>query len=82
VQATVAAWSRIDGCRRSTTAPPSAPLTLDLYESCRAGTAVGLIAIAGGTHLWPGSADADGTPDAALSATAVIWGFLAGHPRR
>jgi polyhydroxybutyrate depolymerase len=78
----LASWAARDGCSRKR--PHSreiAPRTVRYdWGTCRAGTTVVHIAIAGGRHQWPGADPPDPGPAATISAAAQVWAFLA--PRR
>lgn len=61
-------------------------LTVTTWSGCDDGTEVRLTTIAGASHAWPGGeAGAEllvGAPYAAYDASAELYGFLVGHPRR
>ena len=73
--AVVQRWAQIDGCgaESSTTHGPD---TTANWSGCRAGTAVSLVSVDGGGHVWfaPGL----GTADGSIDATSVIWQFFSG----
>ncbi|MGH9126980.1 MAG: alpha/beta hydrolase family esterase [Acidimicrobiales bacterium] len=66
-------WAQIDGCgaKSSTTAGPD---TTASWSGCQAGTAVSLVSVDGGGHVWfaPGLGAADGSVD----ATSLLWHFF------
>lgn len=78
-----------DGCSaepETTTDPANADLTVLTWGSCRDGTAVEMVKVAGAGHAWMGS----GSPPSRLlgavypdyHSTEEIWTFLINHPRR
>jgi polyhydroxybutyrate depolymerase len=76
-------WARHDGCAFTPPTPtPLAGGVLDtIWPGCPAGTAVELITIPGGGHLWPGGVGSANDPAHAVDATALLWTFFAAHPR-
>lgn len=72
--AMVQRWAEIDGCP-----PPQPPkvtgaVTTELWQGCANDTAVSLITVQGGGHIWftPGLGPANG----AVDATSTIWRFF------
>ncbi len=78
--ATAARWRQIDGCQgdptQDTLAANGPRVQRFTVSGCAGGTAVELIQIDGGGHVWP-----DGTPGHGPDAAEVTWQFLAGHAR-
>jgi polyhydroxybutyrate depolymerase len=78
VPATIAKWSRLDGC----TAPPRRVLErpgayCDLQPGCRDAARVQLCVTETGGHSWPGGQKSRGEPPSqAISATDVMWTFF------
>lgn len=69
-------WADLDGCPASTAAPANGPVTRTDWSGCRNGSAVSVVSVTGGGHVWfaPGLGAVNGS----LDATAVIWQFLSG----
>ena len=77
-------WAERNGCDEiSSTSQPYGDITIETWDSCPKGVAVILYTIAGGGHIWPGSAIYDGTLGATenLNATETIWEFFKDHPK-
>jgi polyhydroxybutyrate depolymerase len=75
-------WVARDGCRP--TARRSAVVARVrryTWSGCRMGSAVEHLAIAGGTHAWPGADPPDPGPPVALSASVEAWRFFSHHRR-
>ncbi len=70
------AWADLDGCPSPTMPPPVGPVMTTTWVGCRNGSAVSLVSIIGGGHVWfaPGL----GTADGSIDATQVIWQFFSG----
>ena len=74
--AMVQRWAEIDGC------PPPAPskvngaVTTDEWTGCRNGSAVTLVTVQGGGHIWFSSGL--GPANGAVDATSTIWRFFSG----
>lgn len=78
---TIGYWVDTDGCAPEPDSRTEQDLTFDLYAPCRENTAVELITIEGGGHVWPGGPLAAGTTSEELPASQTIWEFFAAHPR-
>ena len=69
-------WADLDGCPTPSAAQVNGPVTTIAWAGCRNGSAVSVVSVAGGGHVWfaPGLGAVNGS----LDATQVIWQFLAG----
>jgi polyhydroxybutyrate depolymerase len=79
VYQTAARWRAMDSCPAGEPAQTSHVGTADiqLWTGCANGTAVKLVAILGGTHLWPGMGGlAANNPDNGYDASEAIWAFV------
>lgn len=79
VYQTAARWRAMDYCPAGARAQTSSSGTasIQLWTGCANGTAVKLVAINGGTHLWPGMGGlAPGNPDNGYDASEAIWAFV------
>jgi polyhydroxybutyrate depolymerase len=67
-------WADIDHCPAPAPPKVAAPLTTDSWTGCANGSAVSLVTVQGGGHVWfsPGLGPANG----AVDATAAIWRFF------
>jgi polyhydroxybutyrate depolymerase len=65
---TLARWSRIDRCSRSTSADSSG-VTTEVWSGCANGTAIDFVLIHGEQHDWPETID----------TASVLWSFFAQH---
>ena len=67
-------WAEIDKCPGSAATQTQGPATTSSWTGCASGTAVRLITVEGGGHVWfgPGLGPANG----AVDATNEVWGFL------
>ncbi len=82
VYQTAARWRQLDGCPTHGTASQASigRTSGQLWGGCANGSAVALVAVIGGTHLWPGMGGlAPGNPDATYDASEYIWSFFASH---
>ena len=68
-------WAELNGC--PSPAPPASagPVTTDSWSGCRNGSAVRLVTVRGGGHIW--FASGLGTANGALDATSTVWRFFA-----
>ncbi|MGH9183621.1 MAG: extracellular catalytic domain type 1 short-chain-length polyhydroxyalkanoate depolymerase [Acidimicrobiales bacterium] len=69
-------WADLDGCSGDPTTQSEGPVTTATWTECSAGTAVRLVSVEGGGHVWfaPGLGPANG----AIDATNQIWSFFSG----
>jgi polyhydroxybutyrate depolymerase len=78
-------WTRQDGCPTPPAHEGKGAIRRDLYAPCRNGTAVEIVTIQGGGHVWPGgekwAAWAE-EPTREISATEAMWEFFDKHPKR
>lgn len=74
--AMVQRWADLDGCPAPSPPTTSGPVTTAAWTGCRNGSAVTLVSVDGGGHVWfgPGLGPADG----AVDATDAIWRFFSG----
>lgn len=75
-----------DGCSATPTTrtdPANADVTVERFGSCPPGVAVEFVTVAGAPHAWMGhpAARPGVKPYPRLDASAVIWSFLAAHPK-
>ncbi len=77
-----------DGCEPPPETTVDGDLTTSEFSACPDGVAVRLVAVRGASHAWMGHAATSpavealvGEPYLELDASAVIWAFLAQHPR-
>ncbi len=82
LEAVIDRWRQLDGCRSSSTSTVAGPLTTTTW-TCRDGSLVQTCVIAGGGHVWPGSAMVlvPTHPDAAFDASRAIADFFASQTR-
>jgi polyhydroxybutyrate depolymerase len=66
-------WRTLDGCPTGTRTTVSGAVTTSSWTSCRNGTDVRLVTIAGVGHTWA---------KAPYNATSEIWRFFAAHGRQ
>jgi polyhydroxybutyrate depolymerase len=77
----VTRWQERLGCTPAPAAAP-APTVARTVARCGDGSTVDVHRVTGMPHVWPGAAGGPlAWPDAPFSATEVIWGFFAAHPR-
>jgi len=93
VPATVALWTRLDGCSAKPATSELPAVAADatrvrrtVHGGCRDGAEVVLYTVQGGGHAWPGglpylSGGLVGKTSRAFDAGEVIWEFFARHPR-
>jgi polyhydroxybutyrate depolymerase len=74
--AMVQRWADVDGCPAPAPAAVTPPVTIESWTACRNGTAVRLVTVQGGGHVWFGAGL--GPANGALDATAEIWRFFSG----
>jgi polyhydroxybutyrate depolymerase len=83
VERITAGWAERNGCAPD---PAVEEVTGEVsrfaWGDCTAGADVVLYRVTGGRHGWPGSGDTSewGRTTDAISATALVWEFFAGHP--
>ena len=67
-------WAEVNGCPPPAPVRVAGPVTTEEWTGCRNGSAVSLVSVQGGGHLWfaPGLGPANG----AVDATATIWRFF------
>jgi polyhydroxybutyrate depolymerase len=71
-QSLAARWRRVDECTGDPVTSQLGPTTTaESIEGCKAGTAVELVTIAGGIHMWFRDPN----------ATELAWQFFTAHPR-
>ncbi|MDQ4098789.1 MAG: hypothetical protein M3144_13100 [Actinomycetota bacterium] len=77
--AVVERWAALNRCPAPAPAQTQGPVMTTSWNGCASGTAVRLITVEGGGHVWfaPGLGPANG----ALDATQEIWSFLSGVRR-
>jgi polyhydroxybutyrate depolymerase len=73
VQDGIDRWRALNGCPAAAKTAVSGAVTTNSWSSCRNGTEVRLVTLAGVAHVWPKEP---------YAATPEIWRFLAAHPRR
>ena len=82
---TIAAADRCSGSPTRSADPTNADLLVTTWASCADGTAVEFMTVTGAPHAWMGSHPIierpGNTPYPDLDSSAVIWKFLANHPR-
>ena len=94
VTQSIALWTSLDRCPakpRLVHLPDAVPddgthTSGSFYEPCSAGSAVELLAVAGGGHTWPGGlqylpAFLIGKTSHDFNASETIWQFFASHPK-
>lgn len=69
-------WADLDGCPPPAPPKVAGPVTTDAWTGCGAGSAVSLVTVEGGGHVW--FASGLGPADGALDATGTIWRFFSG----
>lgn len=69
-------WAEVDGCPAPSPPTTAGPVTTASWAGCRDGSAVTLVSVQGGGHVWFGPAL--GPADGAVDATAAIWRFFSG----
>jgi len=67
-------WAEVAGCPPPAPAQVSGPVTTESWSGCRNGSAVRLVTVQGGSHIW--FASGLGTANGALDATSTIWRFF------
>ncbi|MDQ4068023.1 MAG: alpha/beta hydrolase-fold protein [Actinomycetota bacterium] len=74
--AMVQRWAEVNGCPPAAPAKASGPVTTEEWTGCHNGSAVSLVTVHGGGHVWfaPGLGPANG----AVDATNTIWRFFSG----
>ncbi len=70
-----AMWAEVAGCEGST-ASTRGPVTTTEWDGCVEGTAVRLVRVEGGGHVWfaPGLGEANGAVDATSAVTSFFFG--------
>jgi polyhydroxybutyrate depolymerase len=85
VQESIEFWTAFNGCNSQPQTTSFDDIQHQVWSGCRGGTSVELYTILGGKHAWPGSSGpawAGGDePTQSISASQLIWGFFALHPR-
>lgn len=78
-----AEWAAHNGCAPTpTTILQQGEVTGEQWGGCAGGADVALYTIEGKGHSWPGSNMPAAITTRTISATDLIWGFFAAHPRR
>lgn len=67
-------WAEVDGCPAPAPAQVTGPVTIESWAGCRGGSAVRLVTVQGGGHIW--FASGLGPANGALDATSAIWRFF------
>ena len=67
-------WADWNGCPAASPPRVAGPVTTESWSGCRNGTAVSLVTVQGGGHIW--FASGLGPANGALDATATIWRFF------
>lgn len=69
-------WAEVNGCPAPPAAKVDGPVTTEEWTGCTNGSAVSLVTVEGGGHVWfaPGLGPANG----AVDATGTIWRFFSG----
>ncbi len=67
-------WAEWNGCPAPAPAKVAGPVTTETWSGCRDGSAVSLVTVHGGGHIW--FASGLGPANGALDATATIWRFF------
>jgi polyhydroxybutyrate depolymerase len=79
----VSFWTNQNGCGDASRSESGGLVTED-YVDCASGSAVRLITVMDGGHVWYGGRKGwptDDDPSSELSATDAVWEFFAAHPR-
>jgi polyhydroxybutyrate depolymerase len=81
--ASAAFWAKADGITTPPSITTAAKGNLELHDWKEGKIEVELMAIANGTHDWPGGTGWDGPETkTGIKASAQIWGFLKAHPKQ
>lgn len=67
-------WAELDGCPAPSPPRVAGPVTTESWVGCGNGSAVSLITVQGGGHIW--FASGLGPANGALDATGAIWRFF------
>jgi len=67
-------WAEVNGCPAPAPAQTTGPVTIESWAGCRSGSAVRLVTVQGGGHIW--FASGLGPANGALDATSAIWRFF------
>jgi polyhydroxybutyrate depolymerase len=67
-------WAELANCPPPAPAQVAGPVRTETWSGCKAGSAVRLVTVEGGGHLW--FASGLGTANGALDATSTIWRFF------
>lgn len=67
-------WAEVDGCPPPAPAQVAGPVTTESWAGCGKGSALRLITVQGGGHIW--FASGLGPANGALDATSTIWRFF------
>lgn len=67
-------WAEWNGCPAPSPPKIAGPVTTDSWTGCRNGSAVSVVSVHGGGHIW--FASGLGPANGALDATATIWRFF------
>jgi polyhydroxybutyrate depolymerase len=67
-------WAEWNSCPSPSPPKVAGPVTTDSWSGCRNGSAVSLVSVQGGGHIW--FASGLGPANGALDATATIWRFF------
>jgi polyhydroxybutyrate depolymerase len=77
-----------NGCPADPSESVNGDITTDVWSPCQGSTAVEFVKVNGAGHAWMGHTASKlagalvGPPYMGLDSSAVIWSFLAAHPRR
>ena len=82
---TLAAANGCDPTPTITVDPSNPDVTIEHWRSCHPGVDVEFVRVAGASHAWMGHdgprIEVAGPPYRRLDSSAVIWSFLAAHPK-
>ncbi len=69
-------WAEINGCPSAAPPKVASAVTTEEWTGCRNGSAVTLVTVQGGGHVW--FASGLGPANGAVDATSTIWRFFSG----
>jgi polyhydroxybutyrate depolymerase len=72
-------WAELNGCPPGAPSKVDGPVTTEEWTGCRDGSAVSLVTVEGGGHVWFTSGL--GPANGAVDATGTIWRFFSGLSR-
>lgn len=84
VRDTLGFWVEQDRCARHETFSAAPAVAVDAWSRCRGNAAVQLYTLQGFGHAWPGGQRGSwlgDSPEAAVSASEVMWRFFSEHPK-